>query len=146
MFCFLYVSFIKEYMNSRNFNNVLTCNFHFYRQHISRAHGQEKRSEKDRKSFPKTQCCYGGKFVCNLIIVFPILFPSHTINIKQASYIVPMLPTRVLRNLITWHVLLLYLILSLQALGDYTYLSDWIKEQVEIDIKNPAERPEELER
>ncbi len=33
-----------------------------------------------------------------------------------------------------------------QALGDYTYLSDWIQEQVEIDIKDPAERPEELER
>ena len=35
---------------------------------------------------------------------------------------------------------------SAQALGDYTYLSDWIKEQVEIDIADPAERAEELEK
>jgi len=31
-------------------------------------------------------------------------------------------------------------------LSDFTVLSDWIKEQVDIDIEDPAERPQELEK
>ena len=33
-----------------------------------------------------------------------------------------------------------------QALGDFSYLSDWIKEQVESDIEDQTERPQELKR
>ena len=35
---------------------------------------------------------------------------------------------------------------AMKALGDFTVLSDWIKEQVDIDIENPAMRPEEHEK
>jgi hypothetical protein len=35
---------------------------------------------------------------------------------------------------------------AMKALGDFTVLTDWIKEQVDIDIENPALRPAEHEK
>ena len=34
----------------------------------------------------------------------------------------------------------------MKALGDFTVLTDWIKEQVDMDIENPALRPAEHEK